>query len=242
MNGLKFLVTGGSGKLGSVLCSSLNCVAPKSSEMSILDAGQIESVVKKNKFDAILHLAAFTNQKLADKEKSKCYELNVIGTRNVAAVAKKHSLKVFYISTDYVFPCTSGNYSENDIPSPVNWYGCTKYAGEIEVQNATGNYCIIRTSFRPTKWEFPTAYSNVFTSADYVDVIANELKLCLDWNLSGVIHIGTAKKSLYELAKIRNPDVSPQVCTDVSFPKLRDLNITKWLNEKKSHVSSGVNF
>ncbi len=237
MNGLKFLVTGGSGKLGSVLCSYLDCVAPKSSEMNILDAGQIESVVKKQKFDAIFHLAAYTNQKLADKEKSKCYETNVIGTRNVVSVAKKYSLKVFYISTDYVFPCTSGNYSETDIPSPVNWYGFTKYAGELEVQNATNNYCIIRTSFRPTKWDFPTAYSNVFTSADYVDVIANELKLCLDLNLSGIIHIGTAKKSLYELAKIRNPDVTPQVCTDTAVPKLRDLNISRWLNEKKARIS-----
>ena len=86
----------------------------------------------------------------------------------MAKIANEKNLKIIYISTDYVFPGTKGNYSETDLPSPANWYGYTKLAGEWEIRLNSQNWCIIRTSFRPLKWSFPTAFTNVFTSADYV--------------------------------------------------------------------------
>ncbi|MEM4272645.1 MAG: sugar nucleotide-binding protein, partial [Candidatus Bilamarchaeaceae archaeon] len=144
----------------------------------------------------------------------------------------KHGLKVFYTSTDYVFPGTKGGYSEKDVPNPPNWYGYTKYAGELEILASGCKHCIMRTSFRPADWGFPTAYTNVYTSADYVNVIAKELALCINYNLEGIIHIGTPRKSFYELAKRRNPGIKPEECTDASFPKLRDMDISKWLSEK----------
>ncbi|GAF97090.1 unnamed protein product, partial [marine sediment metagenome] len=120
-----------------------------------------------------------------------------------------------------------------DNPSPANWYGFTKYAGELEIRNLIENYCIIRTSFRPVKWDFPTVYTNVYTSADYIDIIAKEIILCLNYNLNGIIHIGTPTKSLYELAKVRNPYIIPEECSDETFPKRRDLNIDNWFFEKR---------
>ncbi|GAI74511.1 unnamed protein product, partial [marine sediment metagenome] len=233
MTGKKYLITGGWGRLGSHMKDSIPSVASRKNQMNILSTNQVEYLVKTAKFDAILHLAAISNQKLAEKEKLLSYQVNVLGTRNVAEIAQKYSLKLYYISTDYVFPGTKGNYKETDDASPANWYGFTKYAGELEVKNAIEDYCIIRTSFRPTKWEFPTAYTNVYTSADYVDIIAKEIILCLDYNLNDIIHIGTSIKSFYELAKIRNPNIIPEKCHDQTFPKRRDLNIDKWLFEKK---------
>ena len=201
--------------------------------MNILNICQMEKYIKANKVNSILHLAAISDQKFAEKEKLLSYKINVLGTRNVTKIAKKYNLKIFYISTDYIFPCTKGNYKETDNPGPANWYGFTKYAGELEIRNLIENYCIIRTSFRPVKWDFPTAYTNVYTSADYIDIIAKEIILCLNYNLNGIIHIGTTTKSLYELAKIRNPYIVPEECNDETFPKRRDLNIDNWLFEKR---------
>jgi hypothetical protein len=76
-------------------------------------------------------------------------------------------------------------------------------------------------------------YTNVYTSADYIDIIAKEIILCLNYNLNGIIHIGTPTKSLYELAKVRNPYIIPEVCSDETFPKRRDLNIDNWFFEKR---------
>ena len=233
MDPKNYLVTGGWGRLGSHIRNSIQCTAPERSEMNILDVSQIRQFLETNAFDAILHLAAISDQNLAAKEKYLSYQVNVLGTRNMAEMAQKYNLKIYYISTDYVFLGTKGNYREADNPDPANWYGFTKYAGELEIQNAAENYCIIRTSFRPVAWEFPTAYTNVYTSADYVDIIAKEILLCLSYDLKGIIHVGSPVKSFYELAKIRNPNIIPEECRDESFPKRRDLNIDRWLSEKK---------
>ena len=45
---------------------------------------------------------------------------------------------MIYISTDYVFDGTKdGEYSEDDIPNPINVYGKTKYEREIYVREIT---------------------------------------------------------------------------------------------------------
>lgn len=225
---MKYLVTGGHGRLGTYLCKKISCLAPDRTELDILNIGQVEKYASSEEIDGILHLAAVCDIPATENDKKMTYLINVQGTRNVAQAAKKFNKKMVYISTDYVFPCTEGGYKETDQPNPFNWYGFTKYAGELETQAATDNHLIIRTSFRPIVWPFPTAYNNVFTSGDYVDVIADEIALCLSKaaELTGIIHIGTPTKTLYELAKRRNPDILPEEFTDTH--KCRDLSLEKW--------------
>lgn len=234
----KYLITGAWGKLGScivALCikNSIEYAAPKKNKMNILNITEIENVIKSSKFDAVLHLAAISDQRYAAKEKALSYQVNVIGTRNIANAARKYGVKLFYISTDYVFSGSEGNYMETDNAAPANWYGFSKYAGELEIMNVMEDFCIVRTSFRPSKWGFPTAYTNVYTIADYIDIIAEEIMLCLAYDLNGVIHIGTPTKSFYQLARIRNQNIVAEECNDETFPKRRDLNINKWLLEKR---------
>lgn len=229
---MKYLITGGWGRLGAYLREQVPSLSPQKKDLDILNLDQVEKYTSLDEIDAILHLAAITDVNLAEKERILSYLVNVKGTANLACCAKKYGKKIIYISTDYVFPCTEGSYKETDQPQPKNWYGFTKYAGELEIQNATDNYLIIRTSFRPTVWPFKTAYNNILTSADYVDVIANEITLCLSQDLTGIIHIGTPAKTLYELAKQRNPDVLPEEYQ--GNDKRRDLSIEKWEEIKKT--------
>jgi len=48
------------------------------------------------------------------------------------------------VSTDYVFDERRGNYFEGDSPNPVNFYGCTKLAGERVVAEFSRVYSIVR--------------------------------------------------------------------------------------------------
>jgi len=228
-------MTGGDGRLASQLKPLLDCVALSRKELDVLDEAQLESAIAKHKPHAIIHLAAITNPKTADQDRLGSYRVNVLGTRNVARAAAKHRIKVIYLSSDYVFTGDIGGYRETDAPSPPNWYGFTKYAGELEVEASGARHCIIRTSFRPMKWEFPTAFSDVFTSADYVDVIAQEIALCLEKGVDGIIHLGTPTKTFYELARRRTPDVRAEVCPDPAFPRKRDLDISQWLRIKEGN-------
>lgn len=75
------------------------------------------------------------------------FTVNVVGTKNIVDYARKNNTKVVYISTDFVFP-GDGEYDEESGPSPINWYGQTKYFGELIVENLDAeNYIIVRTSF-----------------------------------------------------------------------------------------------
>jgi dTDP-4-dehydrorhamnose reductase len=234
---MKYLVTGGQGKLGSELCPLIDCVAPHHTEMDILMPDQVESFIARPDIDAVIHLAAIVSRATAEKDKLLSYRVNVHGTRNIAQAAARHHKKVFYISTEIVFPGLDGNYKETDNPNPKDWYGFTKYAGELEVASASDNHLIIRTTFRPKTWEFPTAFDNVSTIADYVDVIAKEIALCVTINPSGILHLGTPIKTFFELAKRRRPDIMPEAFPDPTFLH-RDLNIDLWTLLKNTYQQS----
>lgn len=229
---MNYLVTGGHGKLGSALCPLIEAVVPTRTEMNILEKERVDFYATHFPVDAILHLAAVSDTVLAEKDTHASYAINVRGTANVAEVAKKHGKKIIYISTDYVFPGTTGDYRETDEPSPSNWYGFTKYAGELEIRERTDNFLIIRTAFRPSVWPFKSAYGDVYTSADYVDVIAGEIAKALMLDITGILHIGTAKKTLFELAGRRNPAIVSE-SSPVGFPKRKDLHIEKWERLKR---------
>ncbi|MEK7208087.1 MAG: sugar nucleotide-binding protein [Patescibacteria group bacterium] len=228
----EYLITGGLGRLGSELCGKLSAVAPASTELDILDEKQIADCLRACPVNAILHLAAIADSAACERDKPRSYLVNVMGTANMARAAKQFQKKLVYISTDYVFPGTRGEYAESDAPSPANWYGFTKYAGELEIQNRTENHLIIRTAFRPSLWPFKSAYDNVLSSADYVDVIGREILLALSLNLTGLVHIGTAPKTLFELARLRNPDIVPE-SAPAHFPKRKDFSLKRWEEIKK---------
>jgi dTDP-4-dehydrorhamnose reductase len=231
----KYLVIGGHGKLGRELCHLIDCVTPSHQELDILSFKQTEFFIADKNIDAVIHLAAITSRAQSERNKALTYATNVIGTANIARVAHKHSKKIIYVSTERVFNGIDGNYKENTRPDPPDWYGYTKLAAEYEIKNITKNYLIIRMSFRPKRWDFPTAFTDVITTADYVDVMAKEMALALSYNISGVIHLGTPKKTVFELAKKKNPKVKPEECPDSAYTRRLDLCLDKWASIKAKY-------
>lgn len=75
------------------------------------------------------------------------FGVNVIGTFNIANAASKIHVPFIYISTDFVFDGTKDNYSEEDEPNPVDWYGMTKYLGEKVSTNVYSDTLITRISY-----------------------------------------------------------------------------------------------
>lgn len=50
-----------------------------------------------------------------------------------------------YLSTDFVFDGSAGPYHKEDLPSPLSFYGWSKYAGEEIVKHAKCPWSIFRT-------------------------------------------------------------------------------------------------
>lgn len=240
---MNLFITGGGGLLGSTLIPLLKeraheVIAPARKELDILDERALSGAISTQSPDLILHLAAYTDVAGAEKEKAKAYITNVIGTRNVCEASPMK--RIVYLSTDYVFDGQRGDYKETDAPNPINYYALTKLIGEEVVRTDARGNIIIRTSFKPRPFEHPKACIDLFTSADYVDVIAKEILLALEMFelLPQTIHIGTGRKSVYDLAKQTNPDVSAierKDITSVKLPYDTSLNTERWETLKERY-------
>lgn len=103
----------------------------------IRDPKQLDEVVSATKPDRILHLAAIARFSEADEDPKRAHETNVLGTMNVAAIARKHKVPVVYASTGSVYmPITdfSGSIKEHWPAKGNSVYGCTKYMGETYIR------------------------------------------------------------------------------------------------------------
>jgi len=159
MSQVKIIGTGLTGLVGSrivELLSNYDFVDfSLDNEIDITDFAVLKQAFSENK-DAkiVLHLAAFTNVDKAWEQKNKkelsCYQVNVLGTKNIAKLCKKHNKYLIHISTDFIFdginPPKRG-YTEKDIPNPIEWYGETKYLAEKEVSKSECDYSIVRIAF-----------------------------------------------------------------------------------------------
>lgn len=230
----RVLITGASGRLGTELRQLLStAVATTRAELDITQPASIFSTMDRFQPEVIVHAAAYTNVAAAERERKACWEANVEGTRNVARAAASRGIFLVHISTDYVFDGRTGGYREDDPVGPVrNYYALTKLVAE-ESARACPNHLVIRTSFRPREWPYPTAFADVFTSQDYVDIIAPEIAMAIEHFRDipyDTLHIATERKSVYELALRRWPDVkagSKREAT-VELPDDISLDSTRW--------------
>ena len=182
----------------------------------------------RDEFSAIVHCAAYTDvpgAETPDGNRSAA-ETNIIGTYNMANLAKTLGLPLIYISTDYVYSGTGvyGGYTEADAPKPFNYYGHTKHMGEAFVQEPDD--LIIRTSFKPNEpWVYTHAFSDLYTSADYVDIIAPMINALIISGECGIYNVGTERKSIYDLAAARNSHISKMSKNSLGFDLPDDVSM-----------------
>jgi len=221
-------LTGGTGLLGTELrkiASNYDVVfdSPTSQECNILDYNSVMGRVEATEGQTVLHCAAFTDVSAAEKDALEACELNIRGTLNVLAACRKHNKKMVFISTDYVFGGNEGGYTEKSPMNPVNNYALTKGSAELAVRTYK-NSLVIRTSFCPTQFPYEKAFTDQYTSRDYVDIIAPKILEATKSEAAGVMHIGTERKSVYELASRRNPEVGRISTREVGLSLPRDTS------------------
>lgn len=150
---MKVLVTGVNGQLGYDVVKELDkrghqAIGVDRKEMDLTSIEQIKECIKNVNPEAIIHCAAYTAVDKAEDEEELCRRVNAIATKEIAEHAKILDVPMIYISTDYVFDGTKdGEYTEEDIPNPINVYGKTKYEGEVYVQELLEKYYIVRISW-----------------------------------------------------------------------------------------------
>lgn len=201
------LLTGGSGLLGTELRKlGVEFDAPTRDELDISDAAAVSRYVASGSYDMIIHAAAVTNNRDIEANPAAALEVNIKGTTNLAQACLGTRVRLVFLSTDYVYQGDRGNYVESDPVLPTNLYAWTKLAGEAAVC-AVANHLIIRTSFGSPTFDYAAAFTDKWSSKEYVDIIAPELLRAARSPLTGVINIGGARRTIYDYAVSRNPDV-----------------------------------
>lgn len=223
------LLTGGNGVLATEIKKILDCRAIDKKDLDITEQTAVADYFRKNQYSTLIHCAAYTDVAEAENEKQQCYDINVQGTENLVKNFKGD--KFVYLSTDYVFDGKKGNYKESDAPNPVNYYALTKLLGEVAVRQYPKTL-IIRTTFKPNgQWPYPKAFTDLWTSADYVSQIAPQIvAAALMTNLLGIVHIAGSRKTIYQLARQQTPAVGKMSINDVAtkLPPDVSLDCSKW--------------
>jgi len=157
MHKKRMLIIGGSGLLGYKLLKNTNNYEVYSTynknpinfdnietmKLNIIDEKNCKKILDI-KPDIIVNTAAMTNVDHCEKFKEDAYNLNVVGTRNLASISQHLGSKFIHISSDMVFS-GGNNYEEEHKPNPINVYGKTKLQSEKEASKVS-NYLIFRPS------------------------------------------------------------------------------------------------
>lgn len=150
---MSILVTGAYGQLGQSIIKKLKqnnipVLAFSKHQMNITDYTALSSCFLKYKPETVIHCAAYTDIDRAESERQKCFSINVTATQDISKLCNKFGSKLVYISTGYVFDGQKESaYEVTDDPKPINYYGLTKYEGELEIRNNTDKCFILRTSW-----------------------------------------------------------------------------------------------
>ncbi|MBU0578842.1 sugar nucleotide-binding protein [Patescibacteria group bacterium] len=193
--------------------------------VDITDKNKIEKFVKEHPAKVMIHLAAYTDVNGAfeqtDNKEGLCYQVNVVGTKNIAEICKENNIYFIHISTGLVFSGTKTDfYIETDIKDPIEWYGQTKAWAEDEVEKILNHYAIARIDY-PFRAQFEAKpdivaktkqglsdgtlypqFSDMIITPTYIDDIARAIDTMIEKQPQGIYQLnGSTSLSTYELAK-----------------------------------------
>jgi len=168
-------ITGSNGVLGTILVQKIIKKGYEYScfEGDIRNINNIKKWVDSNDFNSVLHLAAIVPPTEVKNDLVKAFEVNSVGTKNLAEVLNQKSPNIwfFYSSTSHVYKSNTEPITEDSEVEPVSEYGLTKYAGEILAKKVHKKICIGRIFSMYHKTQKPPfLYPNILRRLEEEDL------------------------------------------------------------------------
>lgn len=271
---MKVLITGASGFLGQALVNFLSNNSldiypayhnnkvdhPNAILCNFQEFVSTKTLIDKISPDTVVHCAALTNVDLCQREKLECWNINVIACMNICKSISKNT-QFIHISTSQVFDGNLGNYHEDSVKNPINWYGMTKSISEDIAMNFANSWTIIRLSnlygfdprgknffhFAVTKLlenEKVSAAGDTIISPTYKETVISAINEVILNRMYGVYHIADLETStkyevLLSLCKILGKEdlISKEVASEIFTarrPYNTSLDITKFKKKFKN--------
>lgn len=237
------MITGSSGKLGTQLCKLFpEADAPPHKEMDITDFIEVSEYIERFRPDLLFHAAALTSVRECEGDPDLAWQINVGGTRNLVDSCLKYCPETYfvYISTACIFSGKEGDYNEQSIPDPKNYYSLTKLVGEC-VPRILNKWLVVRTNFVAKEpWPYPRAFTDRYGTYLFADDVAKAIREVTDSGITEVVHItGDRKMSIFTLARMVSPNVKPMRLDEYEGPPLTvDMSLTtvRWKKHQISEV------
>lgn len=184
MGKLKVLITGSSGQLGSELKEvwksddQFELIFLERSDIDLSKPDLIQEKLNYYQPNYIIHSAAFTAVDLAEKEPILTDTVNHLATAEIAKYSGEHSVKLIYISSDYVFKGNVDKELNEDFPTnPINIYGATKLKGEKAINQFCEDAIIIRTAWVYSTYgkNFVKTMLNLMSIKDEINVVSDQI-------------------------------------------------------------------
>lgn len=222
----RILITGGTGRLGRELAKVFSgCLSPTHRDLDITDCASVRHFVKGHSFSTVIHCAALTDVRQCERNRELAWKVNVHGVENLVRACLEVGQDIYFvfISTACVFAGDRGDYSEEDVPFPKNFYALTKLLGEFVVQHSgLKKSLVIRTNFvARERWPYERAFVDRFGTYLFADDVARAIQTLLPKEMEGTVHIcGDARISMYDLALITSPGIRPMAMDEYVGPPL----------------------
>lgn len=210
---MSILILGGRGNLGSqitkIFQNDYKTISLDREELDVLDFSLLSEQIRELRPELIINTVAYNAvDKCEDPLEYKiALKLNQDLPRVLAELSLENGATLIHYSSDYVFNGTAEKteFSETDIPNPINKYGESKALGEREIISYGDrglNYYIIRTSklFGPrgesmaAKPSFFDIMLNLAQNNKEISVVNEELS-CFTYTLD----LAEATRRLWEL-------------------------------------------
>lgn len=225
------LVIGGSGLVGGHIVAAMreqgleargtfltSSDAGEGLQLDVCNVATVEALVAATRPGAVILAAAAANVDACELDPEASYRINVEGTANVVAAARRTGAAVILLSTDYVFDGTSGPYRECAPVRPVCVYGLHKVFAELNVAARAPQPLIVRTTVvygpEQRRKNFAARLRHELNAGrrlrvpmdqvgtpTYAPDLARAVVACLENRVTGAVHIvGGERMSRYEFA------------------------------------------
>lgn len=276
---MKILVTGANGLVGKKLTrklasnKNLEVIATSLKKIYVEGAttftsnllnADINHMVDDIHPDIIVHCAALSSPDACEVDRFACHRMNVELAKKIVSACIDYHVHLIFLSTDFVFDGTKGNYLEDDDPNPVNYYGESKLEAEKLITTSGVSSTIVRTSlvygFEP-KLSRPNILTRVIDNLEkgkaykvpsdqirtptYAEDLAWALEqVCLN-QITGTFHVSgqevtTVADFAKQVARAFNLDenlINPVSSSELNEAAPRPRNTSLQLNKFKSAIN-----
>jgi dTDP-4-dehydrorhamnose reductase len=233
--------------------------------LDVTDEVSVRRCISRIEPDVIVNSAALTDVDKCEVNPQLARDLNSTSVEYLAGSAKESSCFFVQVSTDFVFDGTTGNYSENDRPNPINQYGLTKLAGEEAAKNCgEARWSVARASVvygwgRPQRLNAATYISDSLSKGQKIFIVTNQYSSpTLNTNLAqmvmelserrlpGIIHTAGATRlnrydfalGLADLMKLEKKLILPTEAGNIEWKAKRPMDSSLQVSRAASQLAN----